>query len=347
VLDAQFRYAPADEALPPGVTAIVDQEAGVVRLNESPATIMPSQVYDASGHGIINEEYLPQHSVMSGSYAGGNSPAGNYSWQLLPVGHIYRAYLAGTRESRMSIVALEESKSGRFMGDATLGGRFGVLRYGTEDGLLPQGFQLDIEGAAFPRLDWDNDWDLDSVDFRGGIPLTFAYGKWRTKIGYYHLSAHLGDEFLIKNGGVPRINYVRDAIVLGQAYQINSDWRIYGEAAWAFYNDGGAEPWEFQFGAEYSPYSIQGPNGMRGLGPWGSLFRGRVIGSPFIAANGHLREELDFSGNFVVQAGWQWRNPVDGRLLRLGAHYFNGKSVQFEFFNRFEQQYGLGLWYDY
>ncbi len=137
--------------------------------------------------------------MLAGSYATGNSGVANYSWQILPVGHIYRAYLAGTRESRMSIVALEENKSSRFMGDATLGGRFGLLRYGTEDGLLPQGFQLDIEGAAFPRLDWDNDWDLDSVDFRGGIPLTFAYGKWRTKVGYYHLSAHIGDEYFIKN----------------------------------------------------------------------------------------------------------------------------------------------------
>ncbi len=103
---------------------------------------------------------------------------------------------------------------------------------------------------------------------------------------------------------------MRDAIVLGQAYQLNTDWRIYGEAAWAFYYDGGAEPWEIQFGVEYSPYSLQGPNGLRGFGPWANLYRGKVIGSPFIAANGHLREELDYSGTLSYK-------PVGNGAIRL------------------------------
>jgi hypothetical protein len=31
----------------------------------------------------------------------------------------------------------------------------------------------------------------------------------------------------------------------------------------------------------------------------------------------------------------------------LGIEYFNGKSDQFEFFDRYENKIGLALWYDF
>ena len=56
---------------------------------------------------------------------------------------------------------------------------------------------------------------------------------------------------------------------------------------------------------------------------------------------------LNYSGNLVVQAGWQWRPARNGQLLRLGLQYYNGKSNQFEFYNRNENKIGMGVWYDY
>ena len=49
--------------------------------------------------------------------------------------------------------------------DATLGGRVGLLRYGTDNDFWPQGWQLDVEGAAFPRLDLDHARDLQTLTF--------------------------------------------------------------------------------------------------------------------------------------------------------------------------------------
>ena len=34
------------------------------------------------------------------------------------------------------------------------------------------------------------------------------------KLAYYHISAHIGDEFLERNPTFERVNYVRDAAVL-------------------------------------------------------------------------------------------------------------------------------------
>ncbi len=248
--------------------------------------------------------------------------------QVLPDGLIYRSYLAGVKEPRHAIVFNNDDRLG-WIWDISLGGRVGMLRYGSEDTLLPDGWQIDFEGAALLRLDPEEDRDLVGTDYRFGIPLTFGRGPLRTKFSYYHVSSHMGDEFLIKNPGVPRENYVRDALVLGQSIYLTENLRLYAEAAWAFYDSGGARPWEFQFGMDYSPLVI---NGLRG--------------APFVALNGHLREEFDFGGNLVVQTGWQWRGP-SGQLFRMGMQYYNGKSDQWEFFNMNEEKIGIGMWYDY
>lgn len=251
---------------------------------------------------------------------------------LLPEDLIYRSYLAGAKESRMSTQIVwdnDELNPNTYLWEATLGGRVGLIRFGSVDGLYPQGFQLDVEGSAQVRLDILEDVDVRSVDFRGGIPLTYGFGRWQAKLAYYHLSSHLGDEFVIKNPGYNRLNFARDAFVLGLAYNVTDDLRVYSEVAWAFY-DIVSEPWETQFGFDFAPARPTG-----------------FAGAPFVAANVHLREELDFSGNFTAQAGWAWRSDRGRKLLRLGVTYYNGLSSQNSFYFRHEQQIGIGAFYDF
>lgn len=251
-----------------------------------------------------------------------------WCWQALPDGLIYRSYMAGMKEPRLGIAWLYEGRQG-WMWDTILGGRVGLLRYGTRNELRPEGWQADLEGAAMPRLDPEEHQDLTSVDFRVGFPITYGRGPHQTKFAFYHVSAHLGDEFMIKNPTVPRINFSRDALVLGHSYYWTDDVRLYGEASWAFHIDGGNERWEFQFGVEYS---TPRPTGCRPV--------------PFYAINGHLREELDFSGSLSVQTGLLWRGP-SGHAFRTGLQYFAGASEQYEFYDSYEEKLGFGVWYDF
>jgi hypothetical protein len=252
------------------------------------------------------------------------------SWQWLPTGLIYRSYWAGVHEPRAALVAFHEGAE-RTLWDATLGGRFGILRRGNCDPLRPQGFQVDFYGAANTRLDVEHQQDLDSTDYVFGVPLTYGAGDWQFKFGYAHLSSHVGDELALRDPATldERVNYVRDAIVFGTSYYLHPMWRKYGEVGWAFHNSGGAQPWEAQFGTELS---LPGPTG--------------AGGSPFFAVNGRMREEHDFGGDLTVQAGWLRRGGF-GQTMRVGAHYYNGKSSQFQFFDQSEEQIGLGLWYDF
>jgi hypothetical protein len=254
-----------------------------------------------------------------------------WSWQVLPRSLIYHSYMAGVHEPRLGIVAERETQQGETFWDGTLGGRAGLLRYGTTDGIFPQGWQLDIEAAAMVRLTLDSIGDFQTADYRYGVPLTYGVDNWQFKLAGYHLSSHLGDEFIIANPGsvADRINYVRNEIVLGASYYPQAWMRLYGELGYSFHCDGGSEPWEVQFGTELSKAGPSGPSG-----------------SPFWAINGNLRQEVDWGGDLSTQAGWLWRNET-GQVMRLGLHHFNGKSSQFETFNNFEQQIGFGLWYDF
>jgi hypothetical protein len=85
-------------------------------------------------------------------------------WQLLPSGLMYRSYLAGEKEPRFQFVPMFNTKGGTVL-ETAMGGRVGLLRYGTHDSMVPEGWQLDMEGAVLARLDAEQEL-LPNVVFR-------------------------------------------------------------------------------------------------------------------------------------------------------------------------------------
>jgi hypothetical protein len=247
---------------------------------------------------------------------------------MLPRDILYPNYLADIKAPRLSSV-ISAGRNGDLFWDGTLGGRFGLLRYTDDDPLWRRGWQLDFEGAAFVRLDFNEHNDVRSSDYRVSIPLTFSFGQAQTRVGYYHLSSHLGDEFLLKNPAFNRLNYSKDVLFLGSAYWLTRSTRVYGEVGWAFVKEIAGDI-EFKFGLESAPRI---PTGRRG--------------APFFAIGCQLQDEVDYGGGITVEAGWAWNAWQHTGLLRTGIHYYNGKSHQFSFFNEHEEQIGWGLWYDF
>ncbi len=175
-----------------------------------------------------------------------------WQWLALPDGLLWHSYLAGPQEPRISSVLFRNQDRGDLW-DATLGGRVGLLRYGTANAFNAQGWQWDLEGAVMTRLDLLHAEDVESMDYRFGTEITTRQGRWSAKFGYFHISSHVGDEYLIRNGTFQRINYVTESLVLGIRLQASEAVRIYGESAFAFRYSGGAQPWQFQTGIEYLP----------------------------------------------------------------------------------------------
>lgn len=248
-------------------------------------------------------------------------------FQLLPNGTLFDRYRAGDKEPRSS-ASLMSRKGGPVYLDAVLGGAFGLVRYGADGSSEAWGVQLDVEGAAFPRLNLRHvSKSVESVDFRFGFPVTARAGPLAVKTGYDHVSSHVGDEFLERNPGFTRRNYVRDAVRTGIMFDVARSLTLYGEAGYAFYTSGGARPWEVQLGGDLHPPLV---------GCW--------CGTPFLAVHGHFREEADFGGSLNAVLGSEWRSLDGERGLGLALRYFNGYSSQYQFFDRQERLVGLMFW---
>ncbi|MDO4586438.1 MAG: DUF1207 domain-containing protein [Planctomycetia bacterium] len=280
------------------------------------ANMLETRDSDLYSIPTLNDEHWVKYDIQQ------------WKWQILPTGLIYPSYLAGRKEPRLESVFTYDDDYG-WLWDISLGGRAPVLRYGTSESVLPEGFQIDIEGAALLRLDFERDRELAGTDYRAGLPITYGTKHWQFKTGYYHISSHLGDNYLLGNFK-KRVHYTRDELLLGIAYRPIPDIRLYGEAGWAFHTGTTTDPWEFQFGAEYSPV----------YRPYQSQ------GNPFAAINAHLFEELDFGGYLNLQVGWQWRGPSNN-LLRLGFEFYSGCDDLFQFHYAYQKKYGFGIWYDF
>lgn len=307
--------------------------------NES---VMPEQTFYGAGLSEPFSDWLetdnaePEYQVtMTDQWAdpwadpASAYPPPMFESRFLPEGFIYPSYLAGRKEPRMQTLFTHEDGYG-WLWDITLGGRVPMYRYGTAGPIAPEGFQIDIEGAAMLRLDFERDRQLAATDYRAGLPLTYGTKHWQYKFAYYHISSHLGDNYLL-DGFREKKRYVRDELVVGLAWRPIEPVRIYGEVGWAFHVGDTTKPWEFQLGAEYSP-----------------VYRPQTAktGTPFAAVHGHLFEELDFGGYLNLQIGWQWRSRQNARF-RFGVEFYDGCDDQFQFHALHQRKYGVGLWYDF
>ncbi|MBQ7112146.1 MAG: DUF1207 domain-containing protein [Thermoguttaceae bacterium] len=250
--------------------------------------------------------------------------------QLLPQGLMYPSYLAGRKEPRLQSVITYDDNYGSIW-DITLGGRAPIFRYGTTEVVRPEGWELELEGAALLRLDCERDRNLAATDYRAGVPLVYGTKRWQFKTGYYHVSSHLGDNYLMDDFR-PRVHYSRDSVLFGFAFTPTDAVRMYAEADLAFHTGETTEPLEFQFGFEYSPQF--NPN----MSNWAAL--------PFFATHAHLYEERDFGGYFTAQLGLQWRSATNA-LMRVGFEYFNGGDDLYQFHHSHQCKYGFGFWYDF
>ncbi len=251
----------------------------------------------------------------------------SWCWVFRPQGFLYRTYWASSAEPRMSTQLWGDSTDNVNL-DSQIAGRLGIVRFGLPD--AEEGFQLDLLAGAKLRQDLDHEIDMVGTDYRFDLPLTYRQGTQAWKFGFYHVSSHTGDEFLLNHPGFPRLNYYRDALYFGYSFSATPELRLYAELDYAFFRDY-ADPWHIQFGFDYGPVE---PTGARG--------------APFLAMNVHLREELNFGGNIQVQGGWAWNGEGLGAgTLRTGPFFYSGGSPQFSFYQQNEQQFGWGLWYDF
>jgi uncharacterized protein DUF1207 len=222
-------------------------------------------------------------------------------------GFLYDPYLAAPRQSQTGSKFLIPLKAGETVRvENALGLVLPVVRWSPEEDPAA-GTEIQVEAAVFARFDIHERWDLDAADFRFGVPLVYRDGDLAWKFHLYHLTSHLGDEFIERTGTEVTPYHLEEASA-GVSWDFAEGARVYGEGGVAVYTSRPTGNGRVQLGAEWV-----GRKGGAGL-------------SPYVALDLQARNEQDWIPNKVLAAGIAY-----GRNVRFGLELYHGRDPQTQF----------------
>lgn len=173
--------------------------------------------------------------------------------------------------------------------------------------------------------------ELVNTDFLVGIPLTYAFDQWSFRLRLYHISSHLGDEFLCNHRKElkKRKNPSMEAIDFFSSYQFSSGLRGYFGPGVVVHSDQ-----SFRIKPLYIEYGVE-------LRILGSKFDyHRLYGTPFFAIHLENWQQRHWDLDMTFKLGYELSKLQGvGRKMRVYIDYHHGFSYEGQFFNK-RTQYG-------
>ena len=247
--------------------------------------------------------------------------------RALPEKELFAPLLADPRQPRFSMSYQHyHSQADEFAAaSVALGEYFG----------LAQGFfgeagssQIGIQAAVFALFNLDApSSDLINADYWIGLPLSYRRGPWSYLIRLYHQSSHLGDEFILGNPGINRVNLSYEDLEGLVSYEWER-WRVYGGGGYLVHSEPDLAPKQFHARAEFLEPDAVG--------------RFNFIAAVDVRAS----EELDWSSSRSFQAGFEFKSSSP-RRVRLMLEYFQGHSPNGQFYRESLRYTGLGLYFGF
>lgn len=216
------------------------------------------------------------------------------------------------------------------VGSVGFGENFGLLRSpGTREG---DGWQLGVSGAVFALFNLDADSsDLLNADYYIGFPLSIRRGRFSARIRPFHLSSHLGDEYLLEpqpGPPVERINLSYEAVELLGSWE-RRGLRVYGGGFRIFHTDTPLEKTRAQAGVEVRGHLLN----------WHSA---RLVAGVDLQA----WDETDWDLDLSVKAGLRLRSPYAGpRSILFLLEFYDGHLPHGQFYPLETRYYGFGIAY--
>jgi hypothetical protein len=193
--------------------------------------------------------------------------------------------------------------------------------------LFGAAIDVGFQASVFAIFDMDQEsLDLVNADYLGGPVLAVRDGRWSGLLRLIHESSHLGDEYLLNNPTVERINLSYETVDGLLAWQPVDELRLYGGGGYIVHSDTELDRWLVHAGAEW-------------LAPaaWGGV-------RPVAALDVQSREYTDWNVDVSLRAGVQFQDTegVRGRV-QLVAEYYAGSSPNGQFFVDEVEFVGVGL----
>jgi hypothetical protein len=171
--------------------------------------------------------------------------------------------------------------------------------------------------------------DLVNADYRVGFLSSYRKGPFSGFLRIQHQSSHLGDEFLLNNPGVTRINLSYEEVDVKLSYQLFPWLRMYG-------------------GGGYIVHRFPDDLG-RGTTQWGielvstrTFLGGRL--RPVAYGDFQCNERTQWQVGQSIMAGVQFENArIGDRQVQLLAEYYTGPSPDGQFYTQRASWYGVGI----
>ena len=274
-----------------------------------------------SNGGSSGMELLPENDVFRPLWADPKQPQFFATWQSTRV--INPLTTTATRTTHLS------------MGSVGFGDNFGLV--GKRNGC--DGWQVGVLGGVFAQFDMDaGSTPLINADYVVGFPVSFRSGLFSTRVRLFHQSTHLGDEFLIVNTGVSRVDYSFEALEAILSLDAPGGWgRVYGGGAYAYHvSPSGLDPNSVHWGVELRGPTFKAPLLARPM-PGTRL-------TPILGADFQAFEELNWTINTNVVGGLEWSKVGSDRRFRFLVNYYHGYSPYGQFFGTKLEMIGFGLY---
>ena len=191
-------------------------------------------------------------------------------------------------------------------------------------------WEFGIQAGVFSIFDLSkSSLDLVNADYRVGGLASYRKGQFSAFARFFHQSSHLGDEFLLDNPGVTRVDLSYEETDFKLSYDLYAWLRIYGGAGVIVHR---------------SPSDLG-----RGTTQWGvelvsarTFFNGRL--RPVAYGDFQCNEMTGWAVGQSIMAGVQFENArVGDRKIQLLAEYYNGPSPDGQFYTQQASWYGVGL----
>ncbi len=202
--------------------------------------------------------------------------------------------------------------------------------------------QFSLEAAAWAlfRIDHHepNDWsEFVNADYFLGIPITMALGNWSSRLCLYHMSTHLGDELLVNNPSLLRLNPSYEGVDLFVAYQVLENLKPYLGLGVIFRTDKTyvMKPFYVEYGAEY--------RFLRQV-----VHYNRLYGQAFVAANFQNAQTRNYALDTTLVAGYEWSKLRGaGRRFRIFMEWHNGFAPDGQFYKERLSYFGFRISYGF
>lgn len=218
-------------------------------------------------------------------------------------------------------IRLRDHVAGQVSTPVTFGDQFPLYRWNNVQVYKKKGdVQLGIEGAVFAIFNQTQySSPLINADYYVALPLSFATKRWAHRLRIYHISSHLGDEYMNRKHHAKRVNKSFEAIDYFASYMITKDIRLYGGLGVVPHSDS-----EMHMKKLYAEYGLEVRAGRK---EWKDLY-----GTPYLAMHFENWQDCDYKidANFAIGYEWGKLNGL-GRKFRVALEYHNGHCSEGQF----------------